>query len=216
MSNILEKNKVIKDKVVEQILGSNEFPYFYSVVQFGFYDDNGYKLPISEISKFWDRTEVEKTNRLLKNLLKEAFGIDGFWFFMERHSPLLDENGDVAREGRYHINIITSQMKDSAVEEPNRKCRRLLLEDSSISGVPIKDRVYDDIDDLKIELFNACCRKANWVNRYKYAIKTQILYDPVDVEQTTNYCLKDFSPKKGKDFMDIIDFKNSDFYRPES
>jgi hypothetical protein len=149
-------------------------------------------------------------------MLKEAFGIDGFWFFMERHSPLLDEYGDVAREGRYHINIITSQMKDSAIEEPNRKCRRLLLEDSSISGVPIQNRVYDDIDDLKIELFNACCRKANWVNRYKYAIKTQILYDPVDVEQTTNYCLKDFSPKTGKDFMDIIDFKNSDFYRPES
>jgi hypothetical protein len=42
------------------------------------------------------------------------------------------------------------------------------------------------------------------------------MYDPVDVEQTTDYCLKDFSPKTDKDFMDIIDFKNSDFYRPDS
>ena len=87
MSKILDKNQVIKEKVTEQILASNEYPYFYSVIQFGFYDNNGFKLPLSEIGKFWDRTEVERTNRLLKNMLKEAFGIEGFLVFMERHTP---------------------------------------------------------------------------------------------------------------------------------
>jgi len=216
MSKILDKTRIIKDKIAEQILERDEYPYIYSVIQFGFYDDNGFKLPISEIRKFWDKSEVSKTNRLIRNMLKESFGIDAFWFFMERHSPKIDEYGDVVREGRYHINLITTQIKDNAIEEPNRKCRRLMLEDSCIKGVPIKNRVYDDLDDLKIELFDACCKQANWVNRYKYAIKTQMLYDPRDVRQTTEYCLKEFSDKTGKDFMDVIDFKNSDFYNPQN
>ena len=91
-----------------------------------------------------------------------------------------------------------------------------MLEDDKSLGVPIQNRVYTDISDLKISLFNACCRKSNWVNRYNYAIKTQILWDPTDIEATVGYCLKDFSPKKGTDFMDIVDFDNSDFHNPNN
>ena len=147
-------------------------------------------------------------------MLREAFGIQQTYFFLERHSPKLDEYGDMESEGRYHINIITTQIPDSAIEEPNRKCRKLMLEDDSYMGIPIGNRVYSDLDEMKIELFNACCRKANWVNRYKWSVKTQILYEPTDIEDTIFYCLKEFSPKYGKDFMDVVDFDNSDFYNP--
>ena len=217
MSNkTLKHNKTIKEHILKQVLESGEYPYFYSVLQFGFYDDNGFKLPISDIRKFWDKTEVERTNRLIKNMLREAFGIQQTFFFLERHSPLYDEYGDIDSEGRYHVNIITTQIPDHAIEEPNRKCRKLLLEDDSYMGVPIGSRVYSDLDEMKIELFNACCRKANWVNKYKWSVKTQMLYDPADVESCVFYCLKEFSPKKGKDFIDVVDFDNSDFYNPNS
>jgi hypothetical protein len=209
-------NQLIKDTILKQIIEPGEYPYFYSVLQFGFYDNLGYKLPYSEIAKFWDKTEVKRTNRLIKNMLSEAFGIECFWFFIERHAPLWDEHGDITREGRFHVNIITTQIKDSFIENPNRKCRKLMLEDDGSLGVPIQNRVYTDISDFKISLFNACCRKSNWVNRYNYAIKTQILWDPTDIEATVGYCLKDFSPKKGTDFMDIVDFENSDFHNPNN
>lgn len=215
MSNrTIQTNQTIKEHILKQVLESEEYPYYYSVLQFGFYDDNGFRLPGSDIRKYWDRTEVEKTNRLIKNMLREAFGIQQTYFFLERHSPKLDEYGDMESEGRYHINIITSQIPDSAIEKPNRKCRKLMLEDDSYMGIPIGNRVYSDLDEMKIELFNACCRKANWVNRYKWSVKTQMLYEPTDIEDTVFYCLKEFSPKTGKDFMDVVDFHNSDFYNP--
>jgi hypothetical protein len=185
----------------------------YSVIQFGFYDNEGYKLPISEIGKYWDKNEVKKTCRLIYNMLKEHFKMDGLWFFMERHSPLLDENGNEVRKGRFHLNIISSSIKDHIIEDPNRKVRRLLLENGRL-GIPIENNTYGDIDELKIELFNACCRRANWVNRYQYSIKTQILYEPTDLENVVYYCLKDYNNKTDMDFTDIVVFEASDFYKP--
>jgi hypothetical protein len=205
--------KTIKETILKQIQEGIDYPYLYSVITFGFYDNYGIKLPISEIRKYWDKTEVDKTCKLIYNILKEHFEMDGLWFFVERHSPLLDENGDVAREGRFHINIISSNIKDSVIEEPNRKVRRLMLENGRFD-VPIENNVYNNLDDLKIELFNACCKRANWVNRYKYSIKTQMLDEPNDLESAVLYCLKDYDGKTKVDFTDIIVWKASDFYKP--
>lgn len=205
--------KTIKDAILNQIQEGTDYPYLYSVITFGFYDNQGYKLPYSEIRKYWDKTEVEKTCKLLYNMLKEHFSMNGLWFFIERHTPLLDGDGEVIREGRFHINIISSNIKDSAIEEPNRKVKRLMLENGRFD-VPIENNVYRDLDELKIELFNACCKRANWVNRYKYAIKTQVLYEPTDLENAVFYCLKDFDGKSNTDFTDIVVWKSSDFYKP--
>lgn len=205
--------KTIKDAILNQIQEGTDYPYLYSVITFGFYDNQGYKLPYSEIRKYWDKTEVEKTCKLLYNMLKEHFSMNGLWFFIERHTPLLDGDGKITREGRFHINIISSNIKDSAIEEPNRKVKRLMLENGRFD-VPIENNVYRDLDELKIELFNACCKRANWVNRYKYAIKTQVLYEPTDLENAVFYCLKDFDGKSNTDFTDIVVWKSSDFYKP--
>lgn len=212
----------IKDSIFNLVQGGTDYPYMYSVVQFGFYDNEGFRLPYSEIKKYWIKEEVEKTCVLIYNMLKEAFGMDGVWIFIERHTPLYDEEGDLIREGRFHLNIITSSISDSAIEEPNRKCRRLFLQDGRIKGVPIRDCVYnEDLEDLKIDLFDACIRQANWVNRYNYAVKTQMLYEPTDLQETVFYCLKDYDGKncdrKGNliDFMDIVIWKASDFDKEE-
>jgi len=221
MNNTLERNKdsketikVIKDSILSQVYESNEYPYFYSVLQFGFYDNQGIRLPISEIRKFWDKNEVDKTCKLIYNMLKEHFGSDiGIWMFKEHHKDLLNEEGDFISKGRFHINIITTNIKDRVVEEPNRKVRRLMLENGRFD-VPIENNVYKDLDELKIELFNAVCRKANWINKYQYAVKTQILYEPTDLENVGNYVLKEYDHKSNIDFTDIISWKSSDFYKP--
>ena len=203
----------VKTALLNQIKEGEFYPYVYSVVQYGFYDDTGDKRCPDAIRKFWDKEEVKKTHRIMRNMIKEAFNIDACWIFMERHSPLLDSYGEIEREGRFHTNLISSSIKDNAIEEPNRKCKRLFNKDGSM-GVPIQNISYTDIDDLKTDLVNACLRQADWVNRYSYSLKTQLIYDKEDLERVVFYCLKDYNIKSGLDFMDIVDFSNSDFYKP--
>lgn len=213
----------IKKAILQQIGEVQSYPYLYSVIMFGFYNSDGIKLNPNEVSKFYDKSEVEKTCKLLYNMLKECFGMDALYFFIERHSPLLDEDGDIIRQGRFHLNIISSSIKDSAIEEPNRKVRRLMLENGRLS-IPIENTTYDNLDEIKCDLFNACCRRANWVNKYQYSIKTEMLYEPIDLEKCVYYCLGDYNgtmkdkknnPVKNMiDFTDLIVWKASDFYKP--
>jgi hypothetical protein len=203
----------IIDAIIKQVSEGEDYPYLYSVIYFGFYDDNGLKLPPSIVRQFWDKEEVNKTCRIIYNSLKETFGMDGVWMFKERHTDLLDENGEVLKKGKFHLNIITSNIKDRIIEEPNRKVRRL-LNDNGKMNIPIKDLQYTDIDELKIALVDACIKRAsNWVNRFQYSIKTQLLLEPSDLEDSTLYCLKEFS-KKQADFTDVVCFSSSDFYKP--
>lgn len=204
--------KTIKETIYNQIQEGNDYPYLYSVISFGMYDNEGIRLPISEIRKFWDKNEVKKTCRLIYNMLKETFGMDGIWMFIERHNDLLNGDGEVEKKGRFHMNIIASNIKDGLIEEPNRKVRRLMLENGKLD-IPIQNNVYGDLDELKIELFDACCKRANWVNRYKYAIKTQFLYEPTDLENVVYYCLKEYG-KSTMNFEDVVVFSASDFYKP--
>ena len=214
-STTIRNTTPIIDAIVKQVSEGEDYPYLYSVIFFGFYDDNGLKLPPSIIRQFWDKEEVNKTCRLIYNSLKETFGMDGVWMFKERHADLLDENGEVLKKGKFHLNIITSNIKDRFIEEPNRKIRRL-LNDNGRMNIPIKDLQYTDIDELIIELVNACIKRAaKWVNRFQYSIKTQLLLEPSDLEDTTLYCLKEFSKKQNPtDFTDVVCFKSSDFYKP--
>ena len=208
MSKINYDIPIIKDTIIRRIKDKAALPYIFTTLQFGFYDNYGYLLPPSTTRRYWDKTEVEKTNRLVKNMLKEALDIDYFYFFMERHTPTFDKYGDIEREGRYHIHLITSGIKDGSIKNANRRCRRLFYEQGSI-GVPIKHMDLLDIDDTKIELFNACCKKANWINRYKYSIHTEFIDKAGDLGRCINYCLKEYN-SNGKDFMDVVDFNNSD------
>lgn len=215
--------KIIKDALFNQIQEVSEYPYLYSVIEFGFYDNQGLRLPYSEIKKYWDKTEVIKTCKLIYRKLKEHFGMTCIWMFIERHKPILDDDGEVIREGRFHINLISSSIPDGSIEEPNRKLRKL-INDTGGKDYYKTSYSYTGIDGMKEKLVDACCKTANWVNRYKYSVETKTLYEPTDLESVVYYCLGDYNgkreDKKGNpipkelDFMDIVVFEASDFYKP--
>jgi hypothetical protein len=79
-------------------------------------------------------------------------------------------------------------------------------------GIPIKSVRYqdDDLTSLKTDLINACLRQAEWVNRYSYTLETKPLDTPDDLWRTGHYCLKTYSHKTGLDFLEVIDWDNSD------
>jgi len=214
MKQVCNKDKVelIKTALTDQIMEMDEYPFFYVVVQFGFYDNYGQPLPKDVIDQYSDKTEVSRTCRLIKNKIREALGPLQQYYLLERHQPLLDDYGDIVREGRFHLNILISPISDEAVLEPNRKCRRLLSEpDYDRFALPIENQTYNNIDDYKVALINACIRTCKWVSRYSYSIKTQIVETPEDLHNVSNYCLKTFK-NGGNDFMDVVDFSSSDFY----
>ena len=214
MSKILNESKLVKQSILKQIEDGINYPLLYSVIEFGFRDNYGIPLPPSQIRKYWDKSEVKKTNRLIRNMLKETFDIDKLYFFIERHASKLDQYGDEISKGRFHLNIISSGIDSKKIHEATmkRKVRKLFYENGKY-GIAIKDMFFKSIDELKIELFNTCCRQANWINRYKYSIKTQVLNESTDLENTVMYCLKDYDDKDGLCFTEVIDFDNSDFIR---
>jgi hypothetical protein len=214
MKHVCKKEAIqlVKERLVEQITEMDEYPFYYSVIQFGFYDDYGMRLPYETIEKYYDKTEVSRTCRLIRNKIREALEPLQQYYLLETHQPLVDDYGDTIREGRFHINLLISPITDESVLQPNRKCRRLLSEpDYNRFGLPIENQTYSDIEDYKIALINACIRQCQWVNKYRYSIKTQLVETPEDLDTVGNYCLKTY--KSGdKDFMDIVEFSSSDFY----
>ena len=83
MTRILKESNIIKQSIVERIKNGSNYPYLYSVIQFGFYDNQGFLLPPSLIRQYWDKEEVKRTCRMIYNLLKEACKIKELYFFIE-------------------------------------------------------------------------------------------------------------------------------------
>ena len=208
---IEDEKRLICNAIQNQVVEYNQYPYIFSVIVFGFYDDNGNRLSISDMRKFWDKYEVAKTCKFIYNNLKESLGISQIYSFIEHHAPLLDGDGEFIEEGRFHINLITTDIMDRTIEEPDRKMRRL-MNDNNGFGIPIMNMV-GDIDAIKLHLFDASVRKCEWVNRFRYSVKTQYLDTKEDVERTVQYCMKDYMNNK-VDFSEIIVSKASDFYKP--
>ena len=211
MTRILKESNIIKQSIVERIKNGSNYPYLYSVIQFGFYDNQGFLLPPSLIRQYWDKEEVKRTCRMIYNLLKEACKIKELYFFIERHAPTRSSiTSKEEVKGRFHLNIISSMIESDVITKPDRKMRRLMLKDSR-SGNSIRRTNYTDMDDCKVDLFNACCRGANWVNRYKYAIRTQVVKKHNDLVNTILYSLKEYDDKSDVDFMDVCVFEASDY-----
>lgn len=210
---IWEEKDLIYNAIKKQVMEYNEYPYIFSVATFGFWDNDGNRLSPTHIRKFWDKYETHKTCKLIYNILKENLNILQIYTFIERHKPLCDGNGELVDEGRFHINLITTDVDDRTIEEPDRKVKRL-MNDNNGFGIPIKN-MCGDLDTMKISLFEAALKKIDWINKYQYAIKTQWLNTPADLERTIGYVMKDyFDTNKEVDFSDIIVSKASDFYKP--
>lgn len=210
---IQEEKEMIYDAIEKQVLEYNEYPWLYSTITFGFYGNDGYRLPPDTIRKFWDKYEVERTCKHIYNLIKENLKVLQIYSFIERHEELLDGNGEHIKDGRFHINLISTDINDYTIEEPDRKVKRLMNENNGY-GIPISSMV-GDLDTIKISLLEATIKKAEWVNKFQYSIKTQWLNTEEDLKRTIRYCFKDyFDTNKEVDFSDIIVSKASDFYKP--
>ena len=48
----------ITNTLVNQVMEGSDYPYYYSVITFGYFDNLGVKLPPSIIRKFWDKEET--------------------------------------------------------------------------------------------------------------------------------------------------------------
>ena len=72
-------NKV-KQAIVNQVSECVNYPMLYSVITFSTYDDYGCRLPISQVRKYWDPVEVERTCVLIGNMLRQKLSVERTYF----------------------------------------------------------------------------------------------------------------------------------------
>lgn len=194
----------IKETIYQGIADTASSTFLFYTIEFGQRNDTGGLVPTEQWRKYWDKTEVSKTNRLIINKISECFSTKEqpikFFSFRERHQPTLDKDGDIIKQGRFHLHIISTAVPENAIQEPNRKLRRLIKESEAITN-------RSD----PIQLLNACIRQADWINRYSPAVDIKPIRSLEDLRMVTYYCLKAFKNSGDLDFMDVIDFENSHF-----
>lgn len=190
----------IKNGLKEQILEMDEYPWYSCEIRF---DKN--LLPMGNGLSKWFLDLVKQTNRLMKNKLRESFLNDQFYCFV------VNGSGEVEDQGVLSIKILISPIPDQSVEEPNRKCRRLLSKPGR-NYLPIENSTYSDIEDYKVDLINACLNTTEWSERYTPYISIQVLTDRGDLEEMVDSYLDSYSDSI--DLLTGVDFKSSDFYTP--
>ena len=210
------EGELVKNLIVQNIQELCSDQWFYSVIHYGNYGNDGVLLDWEERRWMYNKEEVRKVHRYLKRLLKEHFKVECIYFTLERHQSSLEkieegphlQYGD-ERKGKYHSNILISPISDDLLENPHSKLSKLWDEPGRM-GIPIHSLQYnEDLIDLKIDLINSCLRKCPWVNRYTPSVKTQVLGTPEDLWNVGHYSLKDIT-QLGMDFMEVLDWENSD------
>ena len=225
----LTENKItksIENALWKRIESSTHSNWYYSVVTYSEWLQDFDK----ERFDFSYLPAVKKTHRLLRRMLKEAFRVEHICMFPERHSPDKEhyyqqfdiphrggnylsqelQLGDIKHKGRFHTNILISTIDDEKIRQPNAKTKRLFNRRSH-SHIPISQTHYTTLENLKIDLINACCRQPEWVcENQDNAVKTQVLKTSNDVKNVLHYCIKECY-NNGTDFTEVIDFSNSDF-----
>ncbi len=216
----LEKQRegeLVKKLIVQNIQELSNDQWFYSVIHYGNYGNDGVLLDWEERKWMYNKEEVRRVHRYLRRLLREHFKVDCPYFTLERHQSSLErieegphlQYGD-EKKGKYHTNLLIGPITDQQIDEPKSKLKRLWNTLGTL-GVPISHHPYNDLTDLKKELINSCLRLHPDVNRYTHSVVTQVLRRPQDLLNTGHYSLKDIT-KKGLDFMEVLDPDNSDIY----
>ena len=194
------EGELVKSLIVQNIQELCSDQWFYSVIHYGNYGNDGVLLDWEERRWMYNKEEVRKVHRYLRRLLKEHFKVESIYFTLERHQSSLEkieegphlQYGD-ERKGKYHSNILISPISDDLLENPHSKLSKLWDEPGRM-GIPIHSLQYnEDLIDLKIDLINSCLKKCPWVNRYTPSVKTQVLETPEDLWNVGHYSLKDIT-----------------------
>ena len=216
VSNINKNNAISMDKellsnLLYKQIDEVKCKYFITL-HFTEWDNNHLRFDIDTIRSYWDINAVRKTNQHIKNLIYEAFDKKrrdlNFFFFIERH-----EHEDPNKKGKFHIHFLMNDIPDNAVEEPNRKCRFLMEQDNN-RGLPIQNSVYMDLEEMKTDLLEVCIRQAETIGKWRPSVDIQVLETDLDRRNVLDYCLKQVY-NNSKNLLEIIDFQNSNFYKPE-
>jgi len=210
------EGELVKNLIVQNIQQLSRDEWFYSVIHYGNYGDDGVLLDWEKRRWMYHKEEVKRVHRYLRRLLREHFRVECLYFTLERHQSSYErieegphlQYGD-EKKGKYHTNILISPISDDLLENPHSKLSKLWDEPGRM-GVPIHSLQYnEDLIDLKIDLINSCLRKCPWVNKFRPSVRTQVLKTPEDLWNVGHYSLKDIT-RKGLDFMEVLDWENSD------
>ncbi|NBX71289.1 hypothetical protein EBQ91_00010 [bacterium] len=191
------------------IIKSHSIGYFISL-QYSLYDDNG--INKEKKTKLYDISEVRRTHKIIKNFFMEAFSRDlSMFFFIERNKSFNID--DVTFIGHYHSHILLETIQDYHIEEPTSFLRRVMNKDGLI---PISNRVYDDIEDKKIDCIEAVLNRCEWLQGYNDAINIQpitnlknLLTKEDEDDEDGGYLLKQIG--KNNDIDKVIDYNNSSY-----
>ena len=194
------------DQIMDHPLGS---PEYYVTLYYG-KSFNGGQLDSEEYRKRWDREEIKKTHKFIKNLIHKSFGeLVPVWFTIERHRDSEDELGKI-KKGSFHTNLFVGPIPDDALLNPSPRLMPLFYQ-SDASGIPINMR-NTSMECKKQLLLEATIRQAKWVGKHPDAV---VISSPPEQEMADNvlsYGLKDLTTLD--ELEKVIDWKNSSFYKP--
>ena len=210
-NNTISMNKELLSTLLYKQINEVKCKYFITL-HFTEWDNNHLRFDIDTIRSYWDINAVRKTNHHIKNLVCEAFDKNrrhlNFFFFIERH-----QHEDPDKKGKFHIHLLMTELPDNVIEEPNRKCRFLMEQDNN-RGLPIQNSVYMDLEEMKTDLLEVCIRQAETIGKWRPSVDIQVLEMDKDRKYVLDYCLKQVY-SNSKNLLEIIDFHNSNFYKPE-
>lgn len=195
----LKEERQIVYSVFKSIL-SSQYPYIFITIKFSLFDDKtGKWLDKKDAASRYDKYEVERTNRLCRNMLRECFDVNEWYAFRERHEAVIMPNGTV-KDGRFHTHALIPAIDDKLIIHPNRKCRRLLNEYKEWI-----DYASPSPSVLKEHLIKACILKADWIKRWENQIDIKKIYTEEDLANVVCYCLKTYTNHQSDiDFNDVI------------
>ena len=203
---VKESRQVEKIKKVLVDQASEFIPSYYAVLYYG-KDFLGGLLEPEEYRKRWDREEVIKTHSFISRKIRKCFGDIPLYWFINRHKDYEDPEGN-CKKGSFHTDLYIGEIPDEVIEDPSPALLPLFYKEDQ-SGIPINMREVG-IEALKQLLLEACIREAKWVGRHPNSVKLRsILIE--EFSQTFDYGLKDIT--KLDDFTQIVDWKNSSFYK---
>lgn len=202
----LQEKRQIAYSIFKSIL-SDEYPYLFITIKFSLFDDKtGRWMDKKDSASRYDKYEVERTNTLCRNMLREAFGIKDWYAFKERHEAVIMPDGTL-KDGRFHTHALVKAIDDKVISHPNRKCKRILNEYKEWINYASPSPV-----ELRNHLIKACLLKADWIKKWNNQIDIQEIYTEQDLANVVCYCLKTYTNYQSDiDFNDVL--CNSSTYR---
>ena len=183
-------------------------PDYFVTIYYGRSFRGDYLSP-SEYRKRWDKTEVIKTHKFIRSLLRKCYPDIKMVFCMERHKetyhPLWGE-----MKGSFHTHLYLSGVGNTVHKtlkqmDLNEELRKLIAADPYLTYTLNNSR-KTDINPTEL-LLDACIRQAKWVGSYPDSLDIQSI-NPYESYRTLHYGLKQI--EKEDDLNERIDWDHSD------